>query len=242
MTSFLIDGCVALDAGATSRALSVEEQRQLRHVLITHSHMDHTASLPFVIENIFGVQNEALNIYATKKVLANVRRHLFNNDTWPDFTRIPNQLYPSIRFEEIVPEVPFTVGPLPAGELKVIPVSVNHVVPTVGFVLRQGGSSVIFTSDTGPTDRIWEVANATEDLKALIVEVSFPNDLQEVADVSLHLTPQGLAKELAKLKRDVQVYLYHLKPPYVDALRAELAATPLPHPVEELVQDRVYEL
>ncbi len=242
MTSFLIDGCVALDAGATSRALTVEEQRQLRHVLITHSHMDHTASLPFVIENIFGVQNEALNIYATKKVLANVRRHLFNNDTWPDFTRIPNQLYPSIRFEEIVPEEPFTVGPLPSGDLEVVPVSVNHIVPTVGFVLRQGGSSVIFTSDTGPTERIWEVANATEDLTALIVEVSFPNSLQAVADVSLHLTPQGLAGELEKLKRDVKVYLYHLKPPYVAELRAELAASPLPHPVEELVQDRVYEL
>ena len=241
MTSFLIDGCVALDAGATSRALSVDEQRRLRHVLISHSHMDHTASLPFVIENIFGVQNEALNIYATKKVLANVRRHLFNNDTWPDFTRIPNQLYPSIRFEEISAEEPFIVAPLPCGDLEVTPVPVNHIVPTIGFLLRQGGSSVIFTSDTGPTERIWEVANATADLKALIVEVSFPNELQNVADVSLHLTPQTLAKELAKLTREVPVYLYHLKPPYVERLRAELAATEMAHPVQELEQDRVYE-
>ena len=99
---------------------------------------------------------------------------------------------------------------------------------------------MLFRSDTAPTERIWEVANATEDLSAVITEVSFPNRLQDVADVSLHMTPQGLAGELAKLERDVAVYLYHFKPPYIDELRTELAASDLPRAVEELVQDRTY--
>jgi ribonuclease BN (tRNA processing enzyme) len=113
-------------------------------------------------------------------------------------------------------------------------------VPTTGLLLRQGSSSILFTSDTGPTNRIWDVANATEDLAAVITEVSFPNRMQDVADISLHMTPQTLAIELSKLRRQVPVYLYHFKPPYVDALRAELAATDLPHRVEELEQGRSY--
>jgi ribonuclease BN (tRNA processing enzyme) len=241
MTSFLIDRRVAIDAGAITRALTIEEQRQIRHVLITHTHMDHTNSLPFLIENSFGASEEPVSIFCTKQVLAGVRRHLFNNDTWPDFTRIPNHLYPSVRFNEIVIESPFVIGELPGGTLEVEAVNVNHIVPTTGLLLRQGASSVIFTSDTGPTTRIWEVANATEDLAAIITEVSFPNRLQEVADVSRHLTPQTLAVELAKLDRDVPVYIYHFKPPYVEELRGELAATTLPHAVEELEQDRVYQ-
>lgn len=240
MTSFLIDGRVAIDAGAITRALTIEEQRQVRHVIITHTHMDHTNTLPFLIENSFGSNDEPVSIFCTKRVLAGVRRHLFNNDTWPDFTRIPNHLYPSVRFEEMSIEEPFTIPKLGNGPLEVTAVEVNHIVPTTGLLLRQGSASIIFTSDTGPTSRIWEVANATPDLVAIITEVSFPNRLQDVADVSLHLTPQTLKRELAKLDREVSLYLYHFKPPYVEELREELARTDLPMPFEELVQDRVY--
>ena len=240
MTSFLIDGQVAVDAGAITRALTIPEQRQVRYVLITHTHMDHTNTMPFLIENSFGSSDQPVSIFCTKRILAGIRRHLFNNDTWPDFTRIPNHMYPSVKFEEIEIETPFTIDNLPGGPLEVTAVEVNHIVPTTGRLLRQGRSSVIFTSDTGPTSRIWEVANATEDLAAIITEVSFPNRMQDVADVSLHLTPNTLSAELKKLERDVPVYLYHFKPPYIEELREELAAGELPVPVEELVQDRVY--
>jgi ribonuclease BN (tRNA processing enzyme) len=240
MTSFLIDDRVAIDAGAITRALTIEEQRQVRHVLITHTHMDHTNTLPFLIENSFGSSDEPVSIFCTKRVLAGVRRHLFNNDTWPDFTRIPDHLYPSVRFQEIEIEVPFVIDDLPGGSLEVTAVEVNHIVPTTGLVLRQGSTSIIFTSDTGPTSRIWEVANATEDLAAIITEVSFPNRLQDVANVSLHLTPQTLNTEIKKLERQIPIYLYHFKPPYVEELREELAGNELRYPVEELEQDRTY--
>jgi ribonuclease BN (tRNA processing enzyme) len=240
MTSFLVDGTVAVDAGAITRALSIAEQRAIRHVLITHTHMDHTASLPFLIENIFGNTQEAVSFYSTAQVLATVRRHLFNNDTWPDFTRIPNQLYPAVRFVAIEPDRPFVIGGLANGDLEVTAVTVNHLVPTTGLLLRQGPASALFTSDTGPTEGVWELANRADDLVACITECSFPNRLQRVADVSLHLTPHGLTDELRKLARAVPVYLYHFKPPYVDELRRELAACRFAHAVEELEQDRVY--
>jgi ribonuclease BN (tRNA processing enzyme) len=240
MTSFLINGCIAIDAGAITRALTIDEQKAVRHVIITHTHMDHTNTLPFLIENSFGANENPVAIYCTKRVLAGVRRHLFNNDTWPDFTRIPNHLYPSLRFQEIELERPFVISEPGQVDLEVVAIEVNHIVPTSGLLLRQGAASVIFTSDTGPTDRIWEFANQEDGLAALITECSFPNRLQEVADVSLHLTPDSLAVELAKLERRVPVFIYHFKPPYVDELRAQLAETKLPHPVEELRQDHTY--
>jgi len=240
MTSFLVDGVVAVDAGSTTQALSLEEQRRIRHVLISHSHMDHTSSLPFLIENVFGTHKSSVTIHSTGSVLGRLRRAVFNNDTWPDFTRIPNHLYPIVRFEEVEEERPFVVTGLEGGDLEVSPVAVDHVVPTVGFLLRQGGSSIVFTSDTGPTDRIWELANGARDLRAVIVECSFPSEEEAIARVARHLTPRLLRNELAKLRREVPVYLYHFKPPYVDRLREEIADTSFPHPVEELVQGRTY--
>lgn len=240
MTSFLIDGTVAVDAGAITRALTIPEQRGVRHVIITHSHVDHTATLPFLLENTFGSSTEAVSLYSTGRILGVVRRHLFNNDTWPDFSRIPNQLYPTVRFVDVPAEEPFVIPDLPGGDLEVTAVPVDHTVPTVGLLLRQGGTSVLFTSDTGPTERVWAVANRTEDLAAVITECSFPNRLQELADVSRHFSPDTLAAELLKLRRRVPVLIYHFKPPYVDELRRELAAADFPLPVEELEQDREY--
>lgn len=237
----MIDDHVAIDAGAITRVLSIDEQRALRHVVITHTHMDHTSTLPFLIENSFGASDEPVSIYCSKRGLAGVRRHLFNNDTWPDFTRIPNHMYPSVRFVEIELDRPLVIAGLPSGDLEITAVEVNHIVPTTGLLLRQGSSSIIFTSDTGPTEKIWAVANETPDLAAVITECSFPNRLQEVADVSLHLTPASLAGELAKLRRDVPVFLYHFKPPYLDELRAELSSLVFTQSVVELVQDHRYE-
>jgi len=240
MTSFLIDGSVAIDAGAITRALPIPEQRSIRHVVITHTHMDHTASLPFLIENIFGSNEGPVTFYSTRLVLAALRRHLFNNDTWPDFTRIPTQLFPSVRFVRIEAERPFTIPVPHRPDLEVTAVPVSHLVPTCGLLLRQGSSSVLLTSDTGPTERIWSIANQTSDLAACIAECSFPNRLQRVAEISLHLTPRDLASELTKLTRRVPVYVYHLKPPHVAEIRRELQDGAFTHHVEELEQGRTY--
>lgn len=240
MTSFLIDGSIAIDAGAITRTLSIDEQKSIRHVVITHSHIDHTATLPFLIENTFGENEGGIAIYCTRRVLSRVRKHLFNNDTWPDFSRIPNHLYPTIRFVDMKPGESFSIENGAPETLSIRPISVNHIVPTVGLILSRGRSTVVFTSDTGPTTKIWQEINKLDKVSALIVECSFPNRLQSVADVSLHLTPQTLAGELAKLNRRLPVYLYHLKPPYLEELRAEIAETEFPMPVEELRQGDTY--
>ncbi|MEZ5314025.1 MAG: 3',5'-cyclic-nucleotide phosphodiesterase [Thermoanaerobaculia bacterium] len=219
MTCLLVNDTVALDAGSLSQVLPIDRQRQVQSILLSHSHMDHISSLPFFIENVFGKMREAVDVYASPATIYALRRHLFNNDTWPDFTRLPNHLLPVVRFHDLEEEVPIVIG-----GVQFTPISVNHLVPTFGFLIEQGGAKVLWSSDTGPTQRLWEIANQTAGLQGVWVDTSFDNALQPIADVSGHLTPQSLQAELRKLERKVPVLLHHLKPPCIAQIHTEVKA------------------
>lgn len=235
MTCLLVEGSIALDAGSLAEAMPVKNQVAVRSIVLSHSHMDHTASIPFFVENVYSARREqAIEIYASGPTIYALRRHLFNNATWPDFTRIPNHLLPAVKFIELEDEVPVTID-----GVTFTPIPVNHLVPTHGFLIEKGGASVLWSSDTGPTRRLWEVANRARNLKAVFLETTFHNELQEVADVSQHLTPQTLEHELEKLERDVPVYLHHLKPSCIDPIHREVKALGRSN-LEFLEQGRAY--
>ena len=234
MTCLLINGRVALDAGSLSQALSVERQVAVHTILLSHSHMDHTNSLPFFIENVYGKTDKAIDIYGSTATVYAIRKYLFNNATWPDFTRLPNHLLPAMRFHELESEVPVVID-----GVTFTPIPVSHTVPTYGFLIEQNGSAVLWSSDTGPTQRFWEIANRTPNLRAVCIDTSFDNSLQPIADVSLHLTPQTLQSELRKLERNVPILLHHLKPPCVDKIHEEVRQLRIPD-LEFLEQGREY--
>lgn len=235
MTCILINDRIALDAGSLSQALSIDDQVEIHSIVLSHSHMDHTNSLPFFIENVYGKSDGAIRIYSSAATIYAIRKYLFNNATWPDFTRLPNHLLPAVQFHELDDEVPFELE-----GVTFTPIPVDHLVPTHGFLIEEGDSAVLWSSDTGPTSRLWEVANRTRNLKAICVETSFDNALQHIADVSFHLTPRTLAEELKKLEQDVPILLHHLKPPCVDKIKEEVAALDNPA-IEYLEQGEVYE-
>jgi ribonuclease BN (tRNA processing enzyme) len=214
-----VNDALCLDAGAVTEALTLDEQARVRAVLVTHSHMDHVSSLPFLVENVFGRTHGPLDVLAPEDVLESLRTHLFNDALWPDFSRINGQSGPSVRFRPVPVGTPFAADGLTATAVRV-----SHVVPTYGYLLADAGSAVLFSGDTGPTEDVWALARRTERLRALFVECSFPNDLQHIADVSYHLTPATLRAEMAKFPKDVPVYLYHMKPPALARLSSEIAA------------------
>ena len=218
MTAFLVNDTVALDAGWVTGALSLDEQERVKDIFISHSHLDHTATLPFLIDNNFSADGFSLRIYAISDVIRAMKDHLFNNHTWPDFSRLPNDFSPVLKLVEIEEERATEVN-----GLKITPVRVSHLVPTTGFVVDDGESVLAFSSDTGPTERFWEYLNGLDRLSAVITETSFPNKLQNIADVSGHLTPQTLGAEMKKLKHDVPVYLYGFKPRHLTTLEAEVS-------------------
>ena len=218
-TSFLLDGTVSLDAGALTQSLTLEEQARVRSIVITHSHLDHVASLPFLVENVFGRTSGPIEIVSTKEVAGLLQDHLFNDAIWPDFTRIPNHFLPAITFRVIEAGVPFRVDGLTA-----MAVPVSHVVPTFGYLVWNDTACVVFSSDTGPTEALWEEARRRTDLKAIFVECSFPDAMNEIAEVSKHLTPALLRAEMRKFPPGIPVNLYHMKPPTLPQLRADVAA------------------
>ena len=235
MTCLLINDTIALDAGSLSQGLSIERQEGVDHILVSHSHMDHTSSIPFFIENVFSRRQRTIDIYSSTATSYAIRKYLFNNATWPDFTRLPNHLLPAVRFCDLEAEVPVEL----AG-VRFTPISVDHPVPTFGFLIEEGGKAVLWSSDTGPTQRLWEVANNTRNLQAVCVDTSFDNSLQEIADVSFHLTPNTLEQELEKLEKKVPILLHHLKPPCVEKIRAEIRQLNNPD-IDFLEQGKVYE-
>jgi cAMP phosphodiesterase len=234
MTSFLVNDALAVDAGWVSGALSLKEQVKVKDVLISHSHLDHTCSLPFLIDNNFSAPGFSLRIYAISEVIASMKNHLFNNHTWPDFTCLPNDMTPVLKLVEIGEEKPFSINGLTIRAIRV-----SHIVPTTGFILEDKKGAIAFSSDTGPTQRFWEVVNEIPNLKAVITETSFPDELQDLANVSGHLTPVTLATELKKLKRDVPVYLYGCKPKHLDKIKRQVRALKIKK-LHMLVQDKTY--
>lgn len=236
MTAFLVNDVLGLDGGWVTGALSLPEQEKVRDILISHAHLDHTCSLPFIVDNNFAVPGFCLRIHALPEVVDALQNHLFNNSTWPDFTCLPNDKNPVLRLLEVHDEQPFYVAGLTARAIRV-----SHLVPTAGFIVDDGQSALAFSADTGPTHRFWEIVNDTPNLKAIITECSFPNELQRIADISGHLSPQTLGEEVKKIKRDVPIYLYGFKPRFIPVLTEQVQGLSDPRLVL-LEQGRTYEL
>ena len=218
MTSFVIDGETALDAGALTEALPLAAQRRLRRVVLTHAHLDHVASLPFLVENLYG-RERPLEIIAPAPVLRTLTRHIFNDAVWPDFSRLPSRRNPTVVYRAA------TVGrPFAAGGVRFTPLPVDHIVPAYGYLVSKPGRAVLFSGDTMPTRRLWEHGARARDLKAIFLEVSFSDAQAAVAEASCHLTPRQLLAEIAKAPARVPVFLYHMKPPSLPRIRREVDA------------------
>ena len=209
LTTFLIEDSLAIDGGSIGFALVPEEMAVFRDIIVTHAHSDHTASLPIFIAEAFPELDGPVTIYGLPEVISALRDFVFNDQIWPDFEKIPlsNGSGPAIQFQILEPRQTIKVC-----GLTVRPIPVNHVVPTVGLIVSDGKVSILFTSDTYVTDEIWRTARAVDNLKAIFVDVSYPNELEELAAASKHYTPQSLASDLTKLGRDVEIYAVHIKP------------------------------
>jgi ribonuclease BN (tRNA processing enzyme) len=218
MTCFLLDGDTALDAGSLTEALPLAAQRRLKRVVLTHAHLDHVASLPFLLENLYG-RSTPLEVAAPAPVLGVLQRDLFNGRLWPDFTRLPSKARPTLRYRPVLPGRPFRAGGMAWTALPV-----DHLVPAYGYLVTKPGRAVLFSGDTMPTERLWSEGGAARDLKAIFLEVSFCDAQAAVAKASCHLTPRLLPGELAKAPERVPVYLYHMKPPSLSRIRREVEA------------------
>ncbi len=219
--SLLIDKSIMLDAGSFSYSMSFEQQLAVDHVIVSHAHCDHVKDLAMFADLIIGHRKKPVHIYASAGAMQVIRNDMFNNRLWPDFFSLPNPENPVLKQVVFPLERSFRVGPL-----SVRAVAVSHSVESVGFLIRSpSGGTFVYTGDTGPTEQLWRMANRLKDLKLVLIETKFPNDLQVVADAAGHLTPKTLEQELKKIRaKDVQIGVYHLKPDRFELLLEEIEA------------------
>ncbi|RMG52034.1 MAG: 3',5'-cyclic-nucleotide phosphodiesterase [Acidobacteria bacterium] len=219
LTTFLVNGTVAIDAGCLGIALSLDQQRRIHHIIITHAHSDHTATLPIFVAEVFPFLETPIVVHAIAPVIEALRAHIFNDAIWPNFGQIPllNGAGPALIYHGIETGIPFEVE-----GLRITMVQTNHTVPCAGLAVVEDEVTVLFTSDTHHTDDIWQLANRLDNLKAIFVDVSYPNELENLAAAAKHLTPQSLDEELHKLQQEIPIYAVHLKPQFHTQVSMEL--------------------
>jgi cAMP phosphodiesterase len=218
LTCFVIDDRVTVDAGSIGIALTESQQQTIRDVIVTHPHMDHIASLPIFVDDLFGELREPVRIHATQEVIDLLKADVFNDTVYPKFDELSNA------HGRVMEYVSFALGrEFKVAHLTCTAVSVNHIVPTVGLLVSDGKTTVAFSSDTAETEELWRVINAASHLDALFIEASFPDSMTGLAKASKHLTPAMLQNELLKLDHNgIDILAVHLKAAYREKVVAEL--------------------
>jgi ribonuclease BN (tRNA processing enzyme) len=219
LTSFLIDGKILLDAGTISSALDERDQWKIKHVLITHAHLDHIKDLPFFADNI-SIHNKRhqVTVMSIPEVIRAIKQNLLNDVVWPDFTKIPNAKKPIIKFNTISIGKSFKIN-----SYRITAYRVNHTVPAIAFLLEdKKNKTLLYVGDAGPNDALWELLDKKK-INGLIIEVSLPDSFKNTALQTGHLTPQLFVLELKKLKYlPERIFVSHCKPIYKKRIKEEL--------------------
>ena len=218
--AFLIDDFLLLDAGTVSRMLDTAAQCKITHIFLTHAHFDHIKAIPFLVDNFVSVGRTCrIEILSGREIISALRKNIFNDSIWPDFSVIPDDKNPVMTYRVIGTREPIAVG----GYL-VHATKVNHSVPAYGYLVEDSsGNALLYTGDTGPTGAIWKKMRG-RNVKVLIIEVSFPNEMRDLAIKTGHLTPLLLQEEILKMPRvPERIYISHLKPHYRSQIQAQLA-------------------
>ncbi|APW44482.1 3',5'-cyclic-nucleotide phosphodiesterase [Rhodoferax saidenbachensis] len=217
-TSFLIDGEILVDAGTGVGDLTLEEMRRIDDVLLTHSHLDHVAALPLMVDAVAAQRKEPLRIHALAGTIAALKAHIFNNVIWPDFSCIPSVQAPFISFHEI------RIGQTLQLRNKLVEVlPAVHTVPAAGFAVTAGQGCWVFTGDTERNPALWARVNQLN-VAMLVIETAFSNREQDLAKRSLHLSPMVLADELDCIAKgkNYPIYITHTKPAETELIMAEI--------------------
>jgi ribonuclease BN (tRNA processing enzyme) len=218
LSCFIINDSVAIDAGSLAMGTSFEQKQKIRHVVLTHAHLDHIAGLPLFLDDLFATLTEPVKIYAERAVIEILERDIFNWDIYPRFSELSNENGAIMEYIAFERGREFCVG-----GLRFVAEGVNHKVPAVGFIVSDGKNSFAISSDTAEMDEFWQTVNKAKNLNALLIECAFPDEFEELARVSHHLTPKILQSEIEKFEHtDCPIFAINLKPMYRDEIVAQI--------------------
>jgi len=219
----LVDDDVLIDAGTGIGDLALADLRPIRHVFLTHAHLDHIAGLPMLADSVFDEHFAVpLTVYAREETLRALKEHLFNDVIWPDFAKLPSPQNPMLRYQVCSPGDTITID-----HRNFYAVDVMHSVPSLGYTVQNSGGAFAVSGDTRTNETLWPVLNACRDLKVLVIEVSFPDEMEALATEAGHYCPRTLTRDLQRLRHDPDIWLTGMKPgEEARILRQVIAAAP----------------
>ena len=207
-SAMLIDDDVLIDAGTGIGDLELADLDTIRHVFLTHAHLDHVAGLPMLVDRVFDENfTQPLTVYAREETLRAIQEHLFNGVIWPDFAKLPSAKRPMLRYCVCSPGDTITIG-----HRDFYAVDVMHSVPSLGYTVQNSGGAFAVSGDTKSNETLWPVLNACDDLRVLVIEVSFPDEMEKLAAESGHYCPRTLARDLERLRHSPEIWLTGMKP------------------------------
>lgn len=215
-TSYLLDEHILLDGGTGVGDLTLEQMRDIRHLVLTHAHLDHIAGFALMLSSIYDSVDHTIQIHAPQTVINALKNSLFNWQVWPDFSQLPSPEAPIIKFNSVNETKPFLID-----DYQIEAVALSHTVESYAYLISHNNSHLCFFGDTGPTDKVWQRINQSGIDYAVIVEVSYPNDKKQLAADSGHYTAELLATDLAKLTKKPKILIQHLKPGVEDVVIEE---------------------
>ncbi|MCW8901637.1 MAG: 3',5'-cyclic-nucleotide phosphodiesterase [Gammaproteobacteria bacterium] len=206
-TTLLIDDDILIDAGTGLGDLNLQAMSCIRHIFLTHSHLDHITSIPFLVDTMFENIREPIVIHGLESTIDALKNHIFNNIIWPDFASLPNSENPVMQYQVMQPgEI------IELGQRKVEMIEVNHIVAGVGYRVESETGAFAFSGDTTTNDTFWDALNKHDNLNLLLVESAFTNKDVKLCHLSGHYCAELLGPDVAKLKHQATVYISHNKP------------------------------
>lgn len=207
-TSYVIDDDILIDSGSGVGDLTLDEMASIRHVFLTHSHLDHIAFLPLMVDSIFARIEQPILIHAQAATLKSLQEHVFNWHIWPDFAKLPVPEKPVMRYQEMQPGTTMRIR-----DRSIEMIQVNHIVPAVGYRIEgANGAAFAFSGDTATNDTFWAALNKHERLDLLFMEAAFSNSDEALSIKARHYCSNTLAADIVKLRHRPPVYLTHPKP------------------------------
>lgn len=219
-SAMLIDNDVLLDAGTGIGDLALDDLEPIRHVFLTHAHLDHIAGLPMLVDSIFDENFDMpLSVYARAETLDAVKAHLFNDVIWPDFAKLPSEANPMLRYVQCDPGDTVSIRHRDFHAIDVL-----HSVPSLGYTVQNSGGVFAVSGDTKTNETLWPVLNECKDLKVLVIEVSFPNEDELLATLAGHYCPSTMSRDLARLEHDPDIWLTGMKPGEEERILSQVIA------------------
>jgi cAMP phosphodiesterase len=217
LACLVINDLVAVDAGSLAMAATDEMRRGLRDVVLTHAHLDHVAGLPLFIDDLFATLREPITVHALQEVVNILERDIFNWSVFPRFSELDAGHGPPIAYSVIDPNSDFQIA-----DLTFRPFAADHNVPSAGYIISDADGSVAISGDSASLTALVEAVAGRNDVRAILVECAFPNELATIAKNSHHMTPSVLADQLSGLEVDCPVLVINIKPNYREKVIDEL--------------------